>query len=80
MKERMTSRHAPFRVDLKAHIKYMFCACGKSENQPFCDQWSHKRTSITPILFTVEKDGAYFICGCKKTKSPPYCDTTHKKL
>ncbi len=80
MREKMTSKNSPFKVNLKADTKMMFCACGKSDNQPFCDQHSHKRTPQTPIAFSVQKDGTYFLCGCKKTSSPPYCDQTHKKL
>ena len=30
----------PKKVELVQNEEYMFCTCGKSKNQPFCD-WSH---------------------------------------
>ena len=55
----------PYKVELKAGEKYMFCTCGKSKVQPFCDKKSHKETTFVPKSFTVEKDGTYHLCGCK---------------
>ena len=36
--------------------KYAWCACGKSEKQPFCDG-SHKGTDFFPIIVDNEKQG-----------------------
>ena len=36
--------------------KYAWCACGKSEKQPFCDG-SHKGTDFSPIIVDNEKEG-----------------------
>lgn len=80
MRERFTSRNKPFFVELKENHKYLFCSCIKSENQPFCDGKSHRRTGKLPLNFTVEKTGMYYLCGCKKSKSQPFCDGTHKTL
>ena len=58
--------------------KYVWCACGKSSNQPFCDG-KHKGTNITPIVFENKKEGNIALCGCKMTENPPYCDGTHSR-
>lgn len=79
MSEPVIAQKKPYSVELKTNKKYMFCNCGLSENQPYCDG-SHKGTGISPIGFTVEKDGKYHLCGCKHSSNKPYCDGTHKTL
>ena len=59
--------------------KYAWCACGKSEKQPFCDG-SHKSTEYFPIIVDNTKEGDIAWCGCKATGNSPYCDGTHSKL
>ena len=59
--------------------KYAWCACGKSEKQPFCDG-SHQGTDFSPIIVDNEKEGNIAWCGCKATGNSPYCDGTHSKL
>jgi len=58
---------------------YHWCACGRSQDQPYCDG-SHKGTEITPVAFTVESRDKVWLCQCKHTKTPPYCDGSHKGL
>ena len=58
---------------------YFWCACGKSENQPFCDG-SHKSTDITPVSFKVEDKKDVWLCQCKHSSNKPYCDGTHRSL
>ncbi len=59
---------------------YLWCACGRSRSQPFCDG-SHKGTEFRPRKFTVVKTTeTIFLCGCKRTAYAPYCDGTHAKL
>ena len=48
---------SPAKVELEAGKTYLWCRCGRSENQPFCDG-SHAGTGITPKSFTADKDGA----------------------
>jgi len=67
----------PNRLTLEAGKKYLFCTCGKSEDQTFCDG-SHKGTDFKPMKFSVEKTDTYSICRCKKTANPPYCDGSHR--
>ncbi len=68
-----------FMVKLEPEKNYAWCACGKSNNQPFCDG-SHGGTGITPVWFKVEQEKEYALCGCKATKNQPFCDGTHKTL
>jgi len=70
---------APYKVDLEAGKTYFWCACGKSQNQPFCDG-SHKGGSFTPTKFTAEESKTAFLCGCKHSAKAPFCDGTHKTL
>ena len=67
----------PAQVVLEQNKKYAWCACGRSEKQPFCDG-THKSTDLKPKIFSAEKAGEAWLCRCKQTKNPPYCDGTHR--
>ena len=69
----------PVKVTLAGDQKYFFCACGRSQNQPFCDG-SHKGTEFTPKGFVAEKDGGSWLCQCKHTGNAPFCDGSHKQF
>ncbi len=69
----------PYSVLVEAGKTYLWCACGRSQNQPFCDG-SHKGTGFTPVKYSAEKKEWVWFCGCKQTRSPPLCDGTHKTL
>ena len=69
----------PKKVELVQNEEYMFCTCGKSKNQPFCD-WSHAGTSFEPINFKAEETGDAYLCMCKHSSTKPYCDGTHKNF
>jgi CDGSH-type Zn-finger protein len=58
---------------------YWYCACGNSDNQPFCDG-SHKGTDFTPMQFTIEEKKQVALCQCKHTGNAPFCDGSHAKL
>ncbi|CCW71952.1 unnamed protein product [Phytomonas sp. Hart1] len=72
----------PYVVNLEAGRKYLWCSCGLSEKQPFCDQ-SHKaynkkwNTKLKPVEFTVKKNKRHMLCGCKHTQNQPFCDFSH---
>ena len=57
--------------------KYAWCACGRSENQPFCDG-SHRTTQFTPMVLEIEERQNVAWCGCKQSKNKPFCDGSHK--
>ena len=67
----------PMKVELEPGT-YAWCACGKSENQPFCDG-SHAGTGIGPKVFTVEEPKSVMACLCKKTGNAPNCDGSHAR-
>lgn len=79
MSQPKIAAYKPIKVDLKKGEDQYWCACGLSNNQPYCDG-SHRTTSITPIKFTPEETGESYLCMCKHTKNPPYCDGTHASL
>jgi CDGSH-type Zn-finger protein len=79
MAEPIPAQKAPYNVTVEAGKRYFWCACGRSNNQPFCDG-SHKDTGITPMLFTAEKSEELWFCGCKATGGKPFCDGTHNTL
>lgn len=78
MTEPKIVQKAPFVLELNPGT-YKWCACGLSQNQPFCDG-SHKSTDIVPVTFEVEQTSKIALCGCKHTKNKPKCDGTHKSL
>jgi len=57
----------------------LWCACGESSNQPYCDG-SHKGTEFQPIKVSIDKEKKVAWCGCKRSSNNPYCDGTHTKL
>lgn len=75
----VVAANSPAKVELKKGEKYLFCRCGRSSNQPFCDG-SHKGTGFTPKSFVAEKDEEAYWCRCKHTGDAPYCDGTHKRF
>ena len=58
---------------------YLWCQCGRSNQQPFCDG-SHKGTDFRPQPFTVDEKKRVALCQCKRTSDSPFCDSTHKTL
>lgn len=75
----LVASETPYSVLVEAGKNYLWCACGRSQNQPFCDG-SHKGTGFTPVKFIAEKKEWVWFCGCKQTGSAPLCDGTHKTL
>ncbi len=73
------AQKAPYPVDVEEGKKYFWCACGKSNRQPFCDG-SHEGTGMTPMTWTAPASKKMFFCGCKHTKGAPLCDGAHNGL
>jgi CDGSH-type Zn-finger protein len=78
MTDPVVAQKAPYGVELEPGT-YWWCACGRSQTQPFCDG-SHKNTDILPVKFEVTRKDEYYLCGCKQTGTPPFCDGTHNQL
>jgi len=73
-------QNAPYVREMEAG-SYVWCGCGLSKKQPFCDN-AHKGTPYenspnAALLFELEKDRTVALCGCKRTTKPPFCDGTH---
>jgi CDGSH iron-sulfur domain-containing protein 3 len=79
MEKAVVAQKAPFKVDVEAGKAYFWCACGRSQNQPFCDG-SHKGTGLSPQQYKAEETKAVWLCGCKQTRNRPLCDGSHKAL
>jgi len=74
----LIAQKSPYVIKLEPGV-YWWCACGKSNNQPYCDG-SHKDTSFTPVKMEVDKPRQVAFCGCKYTGNQPLCDGSHKDL
>lgn len=72
------TKRGPYVVELEAG-KYWWCACGRSQNQPFCDG-SHGSTGFAPVQFEVSEKKKVGLCGCRHTANPPFCDASHRNL
>ena len=78
MSDPVRAADAPYPVDVEEGKSYFWCACGKSQKQPFCDG-SHKGTEFTPLKYKAEKSTKLFFCGCKTTNKAPLCDGSHNR-
>ena len=66
-------------VEIEKGKNYAWCACGRSENQPWCNG-QHRESGYSPKIFKAEETKSVALCMCKQTSTPPFCDGTHKKL
>lgn len=67
------------KVQVETGKIYLWCACGLSANQPFCDG-AHKGSGFAPIRYIADEDKMVGFCGCKHSKLAPMCDGSHKQL
>lgn len=75
----ISAQKAPFPVEVAEGKTYFWCACGRSQTQPFCDG-SHKGTGLSPLKYTADSSRKVFFCGCKQSARAPLCDGAHKSL
>jgi CDGSH-type Zn-finger protein len=66
----------PATVSLEKGVSYLYCQCGHSKNQPFCDG-SHHGTKHKPLRFTAARTTTARLCNCKRSGAGPYCDDSH---
>jgi CDGSH-type Zn-finger protein len=69
----------PETVMLERQKQYVWCSCGRSKAQPFCDG-EHRETTIKPLVFQSKFRQQANLCTCKLTANPPYCDGAHLAL
>jgi CDGSH iron-sulfur domain-containing protein 3 len=79
MADPVVASKTPYGVDVEGGKSYWWCACGKSQKQPFCDG-SHKGGPFAPIEYRAAAAGKVWFCGCKHSHTAPLCDGTHKSL
>ena len=70
---------SPISVKLEGAQTYLWCRCGQSKTQPFCDG-SHAGTDITPLKFIPKENETVVLCRCKATANAPFCDGAHISL
>jgi CDGSH-type Zn-finger protein len=76
------ARRTPARLKLQPG-RYSWCACGRSNEQPFCDN-SHREIKDgqdwRSYKFQVLEEVEVTLCRCKRTQSPPFCDCQHEHV
>ncbi len=78
MSQGKSTQKAPYLVDVVEGESYFWCACGQSNNQPFCDG-SHKGSEFSPVKYVAEESKKVGFCGCRASGNAPLCDGTHRK-
>jgi CDGSH iron-sulfur domain-containing protein 3 len=78
MSEPIVAQKSPF-IQKCAPKAYWWCACGRSQSQPFCDG-AHKGTGFAPIKVDLAETRTVAWCGCKHSKNGAYCDGSHSRL
>ena len=78
MSEPVITQKKPYVIDEKAR-RVAWCACGRSQNQPYCDG-THAGTEFRPVIVDLTEDRKVAWCGCRRSGKKPYCDGTHQKL
>lgn len=72
-------KKSPYVLDLEAGT-HLWCSCGRSTKEPFCDLNTHKSLGFAPKKIELTEKKKVALCGCRQTKNPPYCDGSHAKL
>ena len=78
MDQPVRAADAPFPVEVETGKSYYWCACGRSQKQPFCDG-SHRGSGFAPVKFDATETKTLYFCGCKATGKQPLCDGSHKR-
>lgn len=79
MDEPVVAGLKPCLVAMVEGQRYLWCTCGLSKEQPFCDN-SHVGTKFKPLMFKAQETDEELLCACKRTMSGPYCDGSHNSL
>ncbi len=74
------ARRKAYYTELEIERTYLWCSCGASRMQPYCDG-SHRGTEFRPVPCQATRpEEEVLFCGCKRTGTPPYCDGAHNDL
>ena len=79
-----STHRKPVKVELTPGETYVWCSCGQSKNQPFCDK-SHIKTmgDFKPLKFVWNGPKKnVFLCACKMSQDAagPKCDGSHRHI
>ncbi len=74
-----SNRKEPIEINTVEGKAYLWCSCGRTNRQPFCDS-SHAGSGRGPLRYRATETGPTWFCGCKLTKTPPLCDGSHTGL
>ena len=78
MDEPQIAQKAPYVLEVEPGT-YAWCACGRSQNQPYCDG-SHAGTDLRPKVEKIDEQKKVAWCGCKRSGNAPFCDGSHAVL
>lgn len=73
------AQYKPYYINVEKGESYLWCSCGLSKTQPFCDT-SHVGTDFKPVRYVAEQSRKVLFCGCKHTNNGPFCDGSHNNL
>lgn len=79
MSDPVIAQKSPIPVEVEEGKNYFWCACGRSNTQPFCDG-SHQGTEFSPVKWKSDAAKRVFFCACKRTGNQPFCDGSHNKV
>jgi CDGSH-type Zn-finger protein len=79
MSKSVIAQKLPLLEELDAGKSYFWCACGRSQSQPFCEG-SHKDTEFLPVKYKSANSEKVFFCCCKRTSNPPFCNGMHNSI
>lgn len=65
-------QNGPYAVHVEEGREYLWCRCGLSARQPWCDG-AHAGTGFAPIAFIAPITAEFYLCGCKRSDNMPYC-------
>ncbi|MEK9752056.1 MAG: CDGSH iron-sulfur domain-containing protein [Rhodospirillaceae bacterium] len=67
------AKPGPYVVDVEAGREYLWCGCGRSRSQPWCDGSHDEDTAFGPISFVAPVTAEFYMCGCKRSDNKPFC-------
>jgi CDGSH-type Zn-finger protein len=78
MPEPIVAQKSPY-VQPASAGTFWWCACGRSQRQPFCDG-AHKGTGFAPLKVELPAARTVAWCGCKHSQAGAFCDGSHARL
>lgn len=58
---------------------YLYCTCGRTKNQPFCDK-AHKGSGFKPEIVVIREKRLVKWCMCRHSQKGYWCDNSHRQL